>query len=271
MTKKLDNFPITHGRISSSRGRTRNHVHFADFIPKGLPWLWTHSIINIRHFVKDYSLAVVLTLGLILFVSIVLLVRVSQQASLANLLAGVTTITQDYVSFKSNDKADAPQRGDTSGDPGPAPTGATTSFAVNSGGTTTTNPDTGSNNNGGGTTTPPPVFAVAIGFFRQDSAELECGGLNQNKPNCSRRYSFSAGVNSQNGPGNVSYGWRSNFSGASEDGAYTAGSGTASQTLTKSILIPCLSPGSYSMQFVVLSPSQIQSSTLTVNHNCTGI
>lgn len=255
-------------------------VHFADFVPHGLPRLWTHSSVNVRHFVHDYSLAVIMTAVFIVLVVGASWLRLSQRASLANLLASASSITQDISSLVSLDKTDAPTRGSVTDDAAPAPSGTSTSFAINSSGTaqpTTPAPTGGGStggggSSGGGTPTPPPVFSAAIASFQRVSTTQECSNPNNPKlQNCSIRYTFSAGVNTQNGPGSVSYGWRSNVTGANQDGSYSASSGSSQQTLQKSVLISCLNLGSYSMQFVLLSPTQVQSNTLTINHNCLGI
>ncbi len=272
MPQTQNNLTPIHGRRSSIRGRVRNGIHFADFAPKGLPWLWTHAVVNARHFIKDYNLAVGLTVAFLVLVIAASFIRVSQRSSLANLLATVTTVTQGYGSLTSADKVDTPERGDTSDEPDEAiaPTGTPTSTTFNSG---SSNPAQQPASGGGNTVTPPPAapFAAAIAAFQQDSVRLECSIPNPNKPNCGKRYVFSANVSTQNGPGTVSYGWRSNIAGANSDGSYSASGSSGSQSLQKSVTIDCLSPGSYNMQFVILSPSQVQSKTISINHNCNGI
>lgn len=272
MTKTPRNLPLSHGRISSSHGRVKGGRHFADFVPRGIPWLWTHAVVNLRHFVKDYSLAVVLTLAFIFLISVASLVRVSQKSSLAELLANATTVSQDYDSLISIDTSEPVQRGDISGDPGAnrTPVGTRTSTTLNSGGTGGISSPNQQNNNGSNAA-PSQPFAASIGAFRQDDVLLECSTQNPNKAHCAKRYVFGASVSTQNGPGTLSYGWRSNFAGANEDGSYTAEAGSSSRTLQKSISIPCLDTGNYSMQFVIISPTQVQSAVLTINHNCVGI
>jgi hypothetical protein len=252
-------------------------MHFADFVPRGLPLIWTHATVNVRHFIKDYSLAVTVTAIFLLMLVGASVFRLNQHASLAKLLATVTSITQDYSSLVSNDKTAAPVRGDVKDDTtAQAPTGSSSSLAINSGGTTTSaggSTNSGGTNTGGGgtTTTPPAVFGAAIAFFRQDSSALECSKSIPKKQFCSKRYVFSAAVNTQNGPGSVSYGWRSNITGANQDGSYNAASGSSQQTLQKEVVLSCEAPASYSMQFVILAPSTVQSTTIAFSHECNSI
>ncbi len=252
---------------------TYQGAHFADFVPRGLPRLWTHSIVNLRHFAKDYSLAVIITLLFFVLVGVVTILRVSGHSAVAGVLAGVTNITQGYESLQSKDTTAAPKKNTvTDQNDSQAPAGSPSSFAISP--TPPQNQD-GQNppdddDDGDGDSQPQP-FSAAVAFFQQDDVLLECSSPKPVIPKCSKRYVFSAKVNTQNGPGLVSYGWRSSVAGASEDASYNAGSESASQTLQKSVSIACQSPGTYTMQFVITAPTQVQSSTLTINHNCVGI
>lgn len=268
----------THARLAHMPQRlaAKHHkgVHFADFKPQGVQKLWTHVSVNLRHFAKDYSLALILTALFLALVGGVSVVRTTQRTSLLDLLATVTSTTGGDDSLLSTDKTNAPEKGNVTNDVSSQsanPAGSPSSFAI----TPTSNPSQSGGNTPGGSSSsggsPSAPFSAAIGAFVQDSVDLECSGVQQNKPNCGKRYTFSARVNTQNGPGAVNFGWRSNLAGASEDANYSAASGTSNQTLQKSINIPCLSPGTYTMQFVVTSPTQVQSGTLSINHNCVGI
>ncbi len=244
-------------------------TRFADFVPRGIPLIWTRLKVNARHIIKEYGLALSVTAVFLLVVASVSLLRVSQRRSLTNLLAGVTNITQDYQSLSSNDKQSVPQP--NSAGSAEAPSGNSGSFAINTNASTAGAPGQNTQTPAGGGGQPVAAFTAAIGLFQQDSVALECSGPHQNKPSCSKRYNFKSVVNTQNGPGTVGYGWRSDVAGGTGDASYTAPAGSGQQTLTKSVVIACQSPGSYSMQFVILSPSQVQSATLTINHECNGI
>lgn len=253
-------------RILPKQRKARVVKRFANFVPRGLPRLWTHFWIGARHFAAAYSLPLIMTAVFLLIVALAAYLRVSQRSALAGLLAGTTNAGQGYGTLLSNDKTEELKKNSDTKQPGAqAAAGTPTSFAINPG----TNTDSGSPDGGG--TIPKPVFSATIASFQQDNVALECDGVQQNKPNCSKRYFFSAQVNTQNGPGLVNFGWRSNLAGASEDANYSAGNGSASKSLQKSISIACLSPGTYTMQFVILSPVQAQSNTLSINHNCVGI
>lgn len=217
------------------------------------------------NFWSDYTLPLALSLVFLILVIVAGGIRAYQQGSLAKLLAAAATVGQTYSSLLSNDKTNPATR-DTANDLG-VPAGSTQSgnFVVVPG-------SAGSGSAGTGSSPGPSLpFTAAITAFTQSSVTLECSSAQQNKAKCSKRYAFSAVVLTQHGPGTVQYGWRSNWQAANTDASYSAVGGTAQKTLTTSLLIPCLSPGSYNLQFVLTAPVQAQSSILNFVHNCTGI
>jgi hypothetical protein len=113
-----------------------------------------------------------------------------------------------------------------------------------------------------------PIFSAAIAFFRQDSGVLECSSQKPRLQTCSKRYTFSGGIRTQNGPGTVKYGWRSNLADTTEDASVSVGSGEVLTTVQKVITLACTAPSSFSLQLVILSPGVTQSPTIQVNHSC---
>lgn len=268
-------------RITAKLKKTSQKVLYADVPQTGLRRFWTHSTVGFRHFSKDYNVPIVLTaIFIIFFISIVVL-RIQQRASLTNLLADTTTIGGDYDTLQSTDREDEVSASDDTDLPIPA--GSPTSTSFNSGEDTTTQPtdttpsgtnggtnDGTNGNTGGGGSTPQP-FAASVASFQQTDTKLECTTPIPVRVNCSKRYMFTADVRTQNGPGDVTYGWRSNVAAYNEDGSFSASSGRERRTLHKDFLVACRNEGTYSLRLNVFSPNQTQSSTLSVNHHCDDI
>lgn len=229
---------------------------------------WVHPYVRVRRFVRDYSLPVVMTAVFLFLVITASLVRVLQQTSLANLLAGVTTMGQDYETLLSKDKVDELKKNSDNSQPAaPAPAGTPSSFAIN----TNSGSDSSSGDNpptSGGETTLPPVFGASIAYFQQDSVVLDCTTPKPKKQSCSKRYNFGAGIRTQNGPGSVSYGWRSNLQSALEDNSISVGGNEMLTPLQKSITLACLPASSFSLQLIISSPTPTQSATSSIDHNC---
>lgn len=264
MPKKMTKLP----KIAAIKlHTTRSEVHFANFVPHGLPRIWTHLTVNVRHFSRDYSLPLILTTMFLFLIIIAMFLRVSQRESLADLLAGVTTPGQDYGTLLSKDKTtNLKKNTDTSEPTAQAPAGSPNSFAIRS---TQTNPITPPS--GGGTTPTPPPFGVSIAYFRQDSETLECDTPKPKIQTCSKRYVFGAGIRTQNGPGTVNYGWRSNLASVIEDSSISVGSGEILTPVQKVIILDCTNPSSVSLQLAITTPVVTQSAVLNINHNCIGI
>ncbi len=237
---------------------------------------------RLMRFRREYSLPLVATICFVVVVSGVAVLRASERAALIQLLPSISEINQEYSRLLSGDKADEFTKNQDNTDsvaatvPGrqtSAPAGSASSTTINTGTTSSSDGTTtggGSSSGGGGT--PAPVFSSSITSFQQTSVTLVCDGLVQVKNKCSKRYVFSAGIRTNNGPGSVNYSWRSNYSIANQDASFSAGAGTANTPLQKQFDIPCKNnDGTYTLQLAVVSPTQAQSSTLSVNHNCNGI
>ena len=252
----------------------KSNLHLASFIPHGLPRVRVHLSVGLRHFIRDYSLPLIVTIIVVVLLAVAWIARLSERATLAGLLLGAPSSGQDYGTLLSRDKTSAPTRDDTN-DPQAATAEQTNSTAntaqiaptQSSGAATSANTAPAP---GGGSTTPLP-FSASIASFQQDSVVLECSSAKQNKGSCYKKYTFSANVRSQNGPGSVSYGWRSNLAGTGENGSFSVSSGSSSTTLQKQITIACTTAGSYTMQIVLTSPAPAQSPIISFTHNCNDI
>lgn len=231
----------------------------------------TSSRLRQHTFWGDYRLPLVLSVAFVGLVACAGGVRIYQREALAKLLTQVATVGQNYTSLLSNDKTNPVIRNNAN-TLNTASAGSTQggSFSV-APGSTGTQTGTGGTGGSGSSSSQTPPFTAAITSFTQGSVTLECSSGRHNKAKCSKRYAFSALVSAQHGPGTVQYGWRSNWQAAIGDNSYSAASGSTQQTLTTSMLIPCLDPGTYNLQFVLTSPVQVQSPTLSFTHSCAGI
>lgn len=262
-----------HPSISVRPHKTNHQRRFANFVPQGLPRLWTHYYVAFRHFAKEYSLPLILTIIFLVFVGVAMLFRSAQHASLANLLAGVTVSGQDYGTLLSKDKTDELKKNTDNNQPTTdAPAGTATSFAINTG-TNPTSTTAPISSGGGSGTVPvtPAAFAASIAYFQRDNTELECTTPKPKQQTCSKRYTFSAGIRTQNGPGNVSYGWRSNLQGVVEDNNVAVGGGAVLTPIQKVVVIACSSASSFSLQMNISSPTLTQSAVINTDHNCNEI
>ena len=291
MGKKTEKLPGAHGRIKRSYGRKKNGKYFADFVPKSIPTLWAKARVNTRHFFKEYAFACKGTVVFIFIALLAVIIRYSQQASLAQLLATVTTVTQDYNSLVSSTSLAGAESNSSSSDIDGAttPTGTVSSTSFDFSQDTNTAQDQGSSDNtngsnngnsgggngdGGGNNNeppPPPPFSSAIGSFDllNPDGTISCNGvINITNRNCTKTYNFSSTVNTQNGPGQVNYGWLTDVSGGNSNGQYTASEGQQSQSLSRSVVISCRNEGSYTMRFIISAPNSVQSSPININHVC---
>ncbi|MES2971303.1 MAG: hypothetical protein V4702_03220 [Patescibacteria group bacterium] len=246
---------------------------------------WVHPYIRARRFVRDYSLPVILTLIFLLLAGTATYLRVSQKSSLADLLAGVTNGGQGYGTLLSKDKTDELKKNSDNANNQPAaavPAGSPSSFAINTNGSTSAN---GTASTGGGTTSPttsppppagspppaPLIFSASIASFQLDSSSLDCTTPKPKPQTCSKIYVFNSGLSTQNGPGTVSYSWRSSLQSANETSSFSAPNGSSLTTRQKVITLPCLPATNFSLQITIDAPTFTQSATINTAHNCIGI
>ncbi len=272
------------GVIGRRHNSSKPVKRFADFKPGGVSQAWTHSVVNVRHLLKDYGLPFALTFIFLILVLIAVAYKSIQKTSLANLLSSTTTVNQDYDSLISADTfSDAVVTQADDENDSQAPLGTPTSTTFNSGS------DENDNNspsqplipNNGGTNPnpnpdpgtdpdpqPTPKFAASISSFQKSNEIIDCPGPQILKASCTIHYEYTANVSTQNGPGNVTYSWRSTAPGVNEDSQYEANSGQQVKTIKKTVSLSCREPNVYNIQFLVNSPTQVSSATLTINHNC---
>lgn len=251
-------------------------------------------LVRFRSFANNYKLPLIMTLFFCIIVLAIAGIRFFEKTSLVSLLPQVTRGGDDYATLLIGDEADRFEKGDTSftppstSDDAQAPAGTSTSFTLNADnppsnsntGSGTTNNEGGNQSNNGGssggnggsggdnsTPTPPP-FASSIAYFQHSDTVLECPGIRLVKGQCSAVYTFSAGVSTTNGPGNVQYSWVSNIQDGNANGSYNAPAGSATTPLQQKITLRCNQTQSFSMQFIIHAPTTTQSSPKTINHNC---
>ncbi|HEX7259490.1 MAG TPA: hypothetical protein VF272_00995 [Candidatus Saccharimonadia bacterium] len=223
---------------------------------------------SIKRFAKDYSLPLAATVlfGLLITGSVVL--RMSQRASLADWLDAATNDGKYSSTLLSQDKPEEVTRGnDTPQQLTQTPEGSPTSFAISPNNQPVANPSTPP----GGGTPLSPLFSVSIAYFQKGETTLECSTPKPKPKTCSKQYVFNGGVRTQNGPGNVTYSWRSSIQSLTASGSFTASRGEALAPLQKIVTMPCDTVSDFSLQLVVLSPSFVQSTVFNTNHNCNEI
>ncbi len=153
-----------------------------------------------RHrFWADYTVPLVLSVIFLFIVLGAASIRIYQQTALTKLLAQVSALGRNYTALLSDDQTSPGVRNTDNTLNNPS------SDAAQSGSFSVAPSSTGS---GGTGTIPTPAqpFTASITVFKQGATTLECTSQQQNKSKCSKRYSFSATVEAQHGPGTVQYG-----------------------------------------------------------------
>lgn len=225
---------------------------------------------SIKQFARDYILPLSMTIVFLLSVASVAYVRANEKVEIAELPASSAITGQDYAKLLSGDKQDNFSKNAPGSDVSSAESRASTptedTFTIDPG-SEDGSPSTGGGTNGGGSTTPAPFSASALDLVATTNS-LQCSTPKFNKNKCSKTYSFAAHIRTFNGPGQVSYNWQSNVSGASSEGGYSAGSGTVSTPLGKEITVQCNQEGTYNLQLLVSSPSSVRSNVISFAHSC---
>lgn len=217
-----------------------------------------------RQFVKEYGLPIIATVLFLMLVISGVYIRDLQHISVAAIIENLDSSGVGYGKLLSNDKtSQLTVDNENSIASGSATTsrGTSSSFSVN----TNTPARSGGSSSGGGVSAP---FTATIASFEQGGITLQCSKSNPKPQWCAKQYAFSAGVRSQNGPGSVSYGWRSTIGSAVQDGSISAGASIVLTSLSKAITLPCDQPTNFTLQLVILTPGFTQSSVKTINHNC---
>jgi hypothetical protein len=251
---------------------------------------------RVRAFEHDYRLPLVATGVFVAVLSALLLVRMHEHSIVAQVLSGTKTSGRDYATLLSQDKVAGLNDDQLGTEESSAP--ATTQKSVNStsttftsssssptaSSTTSTSPSgstaSGSSSSspevpattppasGGGTTTPAPPFSASITSFRQEgSGVMTCSGSGSSGNKCSKTYTFTAGIQTANGPGTVNYNWRFSVDGSS-NGSFQAASGAFGTILQKQITLSCSNSTVFTAQMTLSSPAPTQSPVIAVTHVC---
>ena len=245
-------------RNSRHHIRTTSGQHTSQF--------WKRLTLDAKKFSKIYNVPLTATVIFALLVAGATFVRISQRASLADWLAVATNAGKDYGTLLSQDKPDkTEQDDDNSQQLAQAPVGTSTSFAISP------NNQPAINFSPSGGTTQLSVFSVAIAYLQPNGVSLTCSTPKPKPQTCSKQYLFNGGIRTQNGPGTVSYSWRSSIQGASENHSFLASNGEVLTPLQKIITLPCDMASTFTLQLAVLSPTLVQSAVLNTNHNCNEI
>lgn len=244
----------------------------------------------IKRFVRSYRLplsATIIFAGLVIFL---LLGRLHDRSVLGRILAVGNTSGGDYATLISKDKSDAFNKHEVSADDsrspavapptkvGSVPVATSPSYVVtptapNPPSTTTPSSITPSTTSPPSHTPPPPAlpFTSTITDFRHlQTSPFTCpaGVTSFNyQTECYKTYTFSATIQTQNGPGTVDYDWDYNVPG-SNSGAISVLAGTQSTNIKDTIKITCDNAGKFTAQFLINAPNADQSQLIEIRHQC---
>ncbi len=245
---------------------------------------------RLRH---NYRVPLLATVIFLVLIIVFAAIRQFERTSLIGLINQVSTGSGGYANLLSVDEAQQFSKNDTTElegqdtsqvnqgfDDSDSTQSTSTAFAIDSGapassptGASGSNGSGGSSGTGGtGATRNEPVpapFSAKIDSLKQVSTSLQC--KNPDKPNannCSKVYSFSASIQTLNGPGSVSYTWQSNNSAGIGSGSFSAGAGSSVTTISKQITLECRTPTDFSLLVVLVLPAPKTSNTINVSHNC---
>lgn len=244
---------------------------------------------RLRH---NYRIPLFATILFLLLIIVFASIRQFERTSLIGLINQVSNGSGGYADLLSTDEAQQFIRNDTTelegedsnqinagSDSSDSTQSTSTSFVIDPGETPTPADGPG----GGGTNDPdnsdesdndpvPTPFSAEIDSIRRVSTLLQCKNAGRpNKNFCSKVYSFSASIQTKNGPGSVSYSWQSNNSAGSGNGDFNAGLGNSVTTISKQITLECKSPTDFSLLVVLISPNSTASNAENVSHNCNEI
>jgi hypothetical protein len=252
---------------------------------------------RVRAFEHDYRLPLVATGVFVAVLSTLLLLRMHEHSIVAQVLSGTKTSGRDYATLLSQDKVAGLNDNQLGTEEASTPAStqksinsSSTTFTSSSGSTATSGntstaasgtasssssssassevPATTPPTSGGGTTTPAQPFNASITSFRQEgSGVITCNGSGSSGNKCSKTYTFTAGIQTANGPGTVNYNWRFSTDGSS-NGSFQAASGTFGTILQKQITLSCSNPTAFTAQLTLSSPTPAQSPVIAVTHVC---
>lgn len=237
---------------------------------------------------EEYGLPTVATVCFLLILLLLLLMRLHQGSILAEAFRNSGS-NKDYAALLSSDEIDALKENKTSFDDksvstvdnkpndSPIASAPATPFTINSGSSSPSEPQSGESTTGTSSPepAPSPPFAASVAYIRPEGASppqchpvMPGSGGQPITSECYRTYYFGGAVKTSNGPGMVSYDWRSNFAGGNESGNFTAGSGETFTPLQKQVTLPCSQPGTITMRLLISQPNPDASAAITVTHSC---
>lgn len=238
---------------------------------------------------KDYRLPLWSTVGLIVVLLLLLLIRTYERGVLAGILGDNTTTGQDYANLINGDKDAELKKNAVGTDEAKttATTNAGTSTASNESPPSTSSltldsdgggvpPSTVGNlppvEDGGSEPAPQEPFSAQIAGFgsRSQGVFTDCGGVTGPAGNAMcKLYEFGAGISTFNGPGTVAFAfrWQGPAPGESS-GNFLASSGDAFTQVIRQVKLRCDQPGEYIFHFLLFQPSPAQSHNEPVYHNC---
>ncbi len=230
-------------------------------------------------FVKDYRLPLWSTVGLIVILAALLLLRSYERIVLAGVLGDSSSVTGDYAKLISKDSDVNLQKNEVDKEKAATETQQTsqsTSTSINStgdssAGNTTAAPAAASEPTTGAASQPPaaPFSAAISGFSFMGKSEPTPCDTTSGSEMC-KTYYFKADVSTSNGPGTVSHKLRWNFGtlASEQTGSFTAPTGSGITQVPNQVKLRCAQSGNYTFQFFLTSPSAASSVTVPINHSC---
>lgn len=234
---------------------------------------------RVHAFAKNYRLPLGSTVGLIIVIVLLLLLRTYERSILAGVLGDNKANGQDYARLLSGDAetvlkqnnvpkpAEIASPGNPTASSAQATTNTSTGLTVSSGGSS---PPPVAGDTGGSAVPPPsrPFSALITDFnLRYQVGPSECdtstsGGM------C-MEYNFYGNVASRNGPGTVEHTvkWIGPETGQLKD-SFDASAGDTFTQVLYSIHLSCDMPGGYIFRLYIVSPNESTSQDVPLIHNC---
>ncbi len=233
-------------------------------------------------FARNYRLPLWSTLGLIVIVMLLILLRTYEQSVIAGVLGNKSSTSSDYARLLSKDKdaelnKNKTTEGENSSQATPTTTTTNSSLTISSSTGVTTTPSGGTTASPPGDTNgipepPPEPFSSQLSGFglRSQSSPIACdnSGASGMQQLC-QQYDFVASVNTFNGPGVVKHELRwTGVENGNMSGKFQATSGDAFKQVYYTLKIKCDESGQYNFRFVITQPAFAESQQIPVSHNC---
>lgn len=232
---------------------------------------------RVHTFAKNYRLPIYSTIGLIIIIVLLLLLRTFERSILAGVLGESNASGQNYAQLLSGDAEAVLQQNKLPTSNGTGSQGNSTTPK------TTTNTSTGLTVSSGESSTPPATggtggnaelppsqqFSARIIDFSQvnQNGPFSCNGLTSES--MCFEYEFYGNIATSNGPGTVNHslGWVGPEVGQLQD-SFSAGEGETFTQVQYKINLSCDHQGIYTFKMYIVSPTATTSQDVPLIHSC---